>query len=278
MLIAERDSRIVVVVTMLLGLVTGCTRSCSPPREQEPGWQPGWIEDHPPLHWQVDAGPIEKENREVHLRWRFGEDPFALEMHNDVQIEMPEGVPGSIQTQAEGRVEFVPAGDGTASVLLSSSLGGGQSPPLVKGYRIDEDGDLVDADPAVQAMLDRSFPTTEKPLSAGTPIETSFRLQAEDGVSETRGTTRLGLIGFQSIGGIRCALVAMEHEESVWVTSGDGNLVETGSRTVIRLVGRFDPEAGRWVSIVVREHSVTERPEGEAETWRVTSYILEELA
>ncbi len=265
------------VLAPFLALSAGLSLCDRPPRGDIDGWKPAWIDDPPEPGRNLGVQPLDDAPvDDVSLRWKLDSEGFAYSMSNRVSVKVQGGGAGSVDTETRGEIEITPLDSKRARFVMSSSMGSGLGVPFTRSYVLDDTGRLDPADPRSQSIIDLIFPLVPEKVKPGEKRVVEIVIPDTDGNARTRGTTTLGVIGFARVSGRICAIVALEHEASIFLT-GSGREVDTGSRSRVELLGYFDLDAGRYLSVAIRERSLTRRAgQPDRTTDRHASYVLVE--
>lgn len=263
-----------IIVFIVLASALG---SCKQPRPTDrSGWEPSFAEDPPGFDVDLDVQPLEDDPAQtVSLKWKLGKETFTYRMNNRVTINTEGTTAGDVDTSTAGSIEIDPLSGGGAHLTMTSRLGSGQGVPFTRTYRVDKLGRIRKEDARAQAILDLIFPLDPEPLTPGEKQVREVTIPDDAGQAQTRARSTFGITGFARVLGRTCAVVALEHEARIFARE-EGRMTDTGSVKRVDLLGYFDLEAGRYVAVSIREHSVTYRSAGKSITDRWATYVLEE--
>jgi hypothetical protein len=259
-------------------LATGCG-SC-PSRAPDGAWKPDWLDSSPPrLDVDLEIVPSRRGPTKVMLAWRIEPDGgFGYDVRNRVRIERAQSRKGPREYESLGSIDLAPLPDGRAEVGLTTHAISGGGTPTTRIYVMEPSGELEAPDPATRSMLMLVFPVLGEEIAPGEVREISSVLPAAGARSEVHGTSRIGIVGFARVAGLRCATVALDHEARVLArVAGSDSLEETGSSTRLRLLGYFDIKVGRYIAVAVSEVSVTVQGSSRTTTTRNATYLLKGL-
>jgi len=263
-----------------IAFAIGCG-ACGTPAVVADGWQPAWIDAPPRLDVDLGVEPMRwAPVKSVGLRWNFeGKKGFGYAVRNKLRTIRKNAKKQPQETETEGAIMFRPLGDGRAEVRLMTHLVAGAGSPTVRTYVVDEYGRLEDPDPQTQSMFQLIFPMLDADLASGDVHEDAVLIPDASGLAETRGSSTLGIVGYSKVAGLKCAVVALDHEARIWSRKTRADpLEETGSTLHLRLLGYYDVKAGRYVAIAIGETSVMVHGSGETRTERTATYVMKGLA